>query len=139
MFRIPEDYANWLTGRGRKVDNIAFIAEVPNAEDIKARCTTLPVVKAPGNRTVNFTYHSPNAGWMYLAVPFSWLLVDLPVTIVENSVLAAYVVSLACIAANEIHHYECPHCGRKYDDRQHCNHQTCSQNQQPCDQPCNQH
>ncbi len=108
MFRIPEDYANWLTGRGRRVENAAFMVEMPNAEAIKARCSTLPVVKAPGNRTINYTYRSPNAGWMYVAVPFNWLLVDLPVTAVENAVIAASVVGVAAILSEND---ECPLCG----------------------------
>lgn len=122
MFRIPEDYANWLTGRGRRVENAAFMVEMPNAEAIKARCSTLPVVKAPGNRTINYTYRSPNAGWMYVAVPFNWLLVDLPVTAVENAAIAACLVGVAAILSEND---ECPLCGHDYDShhhRHHCHH-----------------
>ena len=122
MFRIPADYAHWLTGRGKKVDNVAFLQEVPNAAAIKSRCTTLPVVKSPGNRSVNYTYTSPNAGLMYVAVPFNWLLVDLPVTAVENAAIAACVVGVVYLLA-EADDDECPHCGHDYDSsyhRRHC-------------------
>ena len=122
LFRIPADYANWLTGRGRRVETAAFMVEEPNAEAIKARCSTLPVVKAPGNRTINYTYRSPNAGWMYVAVPFNWLLVDLPVTTMENAAIAACVVGVVAILAEDD---ECPCCGHDYDShhhRHHCHH-----------------
>lgn len=32
MFRLPADYANRLIGKGKKVDNVAFLEEVPNAD-----------------------------------------------------------------------------------------------------------
>lgn len=122
MFRIPADYANWLTGKGKKVDNVAFLEEEPNADAVKSRCSTLPVVKSPGNRTVNYTYTSPNAGLMYVAVPFNWLLVDLPVTAVENAAIAACVVGVVYLLA-EADDDECPCCGHDYDSsyhRRHC-------------------
>lgn len=124
MFRIPADYANWLIGKGKKVDNVAFLEEVPNADAIKSRCSVMPVVKSPGNRTVNYTYTSPNAGLMYVAVPFNWLLVDLPVTAVENAAIAACVVGVVYLLA-EADDDECPHCGHDYDSsyhRRHCCH-----------------
>lgn len=118
LYRIPADYALWLTGKGKKVDNVSFLEEVPDAAVIKSRCSTLPVVKSPGNRTVNYTYTSPNAGLMYVAVPFNWLLVDLPVTAVENAAIAACVVGVVYLLA-EADDDECPYCGHDHDCR-HC-------------------
>ena len=110
MFRIPQDYADWLTGKGRKVTTVTFLEEMPDAATIKARCTTIPIVKKAGERVVNYTYRSPNAAWMNVAVPFNWLFVDLPVTIAENAAIAACAVGIVFLMLEDDDD-ECPHCG----------------------------
>ena len=92
LYRIPADYALYLTGQGKKVKEIAFLEEVKNAETVKAQCRTLPVRKDAGDKMVSYTYTSPNAGLMRAAAPFNWLLVDMPVTVAENAVAAAAVL-----------------------------------------------
>ncbi|MBR5875338.1 MAG: hypothetical protein IKZ10_00730 [Akkermansia sp.] len=93
MFLISESFAEYLTGQGGKEKVSSILQEVPNGDDIKKRSQRIPVVKKAAERTVYYTYRSPNAGWLYAAVPFNWLLVDLPVTVVENGAIAAGVAA----------------------------------------------
>lgn len=81
LFRIPAEYAQYLTGQGKGTKEPLFLEEVPDAERVKTQCSTLPVVKAAGDKMVSYTYESPNAGLIRVAAPFNWLLVDLPVTV----------------------------------------------------------
>lgn len=119
LFRIPKDYALWLTGKGKKVKHVEYLEEVPRAAAIKARCHTMPIVKKAGDRTVTYTYRSPNAGLMYVAVPFNWLLVDLPVTVVENAAVAACIVGVVYISTMGDDEDECDYCGGDHATSQH--------------------
>ena len=56
---------------------------------------------------------------MYVAVPFNWLLVDLPVTAVENAAIAACVVGVVYLLA-EADDDECPYCHHEHDCHHHC-------------------
>ena len=118
LFRIPKNYALWLTGKGKKVNHVDFLEEVPGAAGIKARCTTMPIIRKGGDRSVTYTYRSPNAGLMYVAVPFNWLLVDLPVTVVENAAVAACIVGVAYVASMNDDE-ECDFCGGYHATSEH--------------------
>ena len=94
MFLISESFAKYLTGQGGKEKVSSILVEVPNGEDLKKYSQRIPVVKKATERTVSYTYRSPNAGWLYAAAPFNWLLVDLPVTVAENAAIAAGVAAV---------------------------------------------
>lgn len=101
LFRIPADFAQYLTGQGEGTKEPLFLEEVPNAALIKKQCISIPVVKQAGDKMVSYTYESPNAGLIRVAAPFNWLLVDLPVTIVENGVVIAAVAGILYLAMQD--------------------------------------
>lgn len=84
MFRIPQDFALYLAGRGREVKSVSFLEEVPQADEIKLLSRPIPVVRKAEAHVVNYTYTSPDAGWLRTVAPLNWIFVDLPVTVVEN-------------------------------------------------------
>lgn len=101
LFRIPADFAQYLTGQGKGTKEPLFLEEVPNAESVKKQCSSIPVVKPAGDKMVSYTYESPNAGLIRVAAPFNWLLVDLPVTVLENGVAIAAVAGLLYLAMHD--------------------------------------
>ena len=101
LFRIPADFAQYLTGQGKGPQEPLFLEEVPNADLLKKQCRTVPVVKPAGDKMVTYTYESPNAGLIRVAAPFNWLLVDLPVTVLENGVAIAAVAGLLYLATHD--------------------------------------
>lgn len=117
LFRIPSEYAQYLTGQGKGTKEPLFLEEVPDAERVKTQCSTLPVVKASGDKMVSYTYESPNAGLIRVAAPFNWLLVDLPVTVLENGAIIAVFAGCLYLAMEDDdcdddcdHHHGHHHC-----------------------------
>ena len=94
VYRIPQDLALYLTGQGGKVPEVFSMEEVPQAEEIKQLSRRMPVVKRAAERQVCYTFRSPNATWLRVAAPFNWLLVDVPVTVVENAAIVAGVAGV---------------------------------------------
>lgn len=115
LFRIPAEYAQYLTGQGKGAKEPLFLEEVPDAEGVKAQCSTMPIVKPAGDKMVSYTYESPNAGLIRLVAPFNWLLVDLPVTVLENGVIIAAFAGCLYLAMEDDdcdddcddHHHHC--------------------------------
>lgn len=101
MYRIPESFAMYLTGQTNELKEYVYLKEVEDAEDIKRLSSWLPVVNKADEHMVSYSYTSPNSGWLYTAAPFNWLLVDLPVTLVENAVIAAAVAGVIWVAYEE--------------------------------------
>lgn len=94
MYLIPKDFALYLTGQGPAVASVSGMKEVPDAEEIKMLSRQIPVVKPAGENVVNYTYESPAAMWLRMVAPLNWLLVDVPVTVVENGVVVASCASV---------------------------------------------
>ena len=97
LFRIPADFAMYLTGRASSPTVPSYMTPVEEEDDIKRRSVTYPIVRNGGTSTHDFNYSSPNAVWWYTAGVFEWLCVDLPVTITENA-LTATGLALAGVA-----------------------------------------
>lgn len=116
LFRIPADYAQYLTGQGKGSKEPLFLEEVPDAALVKTQCRALPVVKPAGEKMVTYTYESPNAGLIRLAAPFNWLLVDLPVTVLENGVIIAAFAGVLYLAMED------DDCDDDWDDHHHHRH-----------------
>lgn len=89
VYLIPKDFAMYLTGQGPAVNEVSGVKEVPNADEIKLLSRPIPVVKQAGECVVNYTYKSPNGVWLRMVAPLNWLLVDVPVTVLENGVVIA--------------------------------------------------
>ncbi|MBR3925895.1 MAG: hypothetical protein IKJ58_03940 [Akkermansia sp.] len=120
LFLIPADYAAWLTGSGPKVRAVSYLEEVEDADLIKMTSMSLPVVKPSIERSVVYAYRSPNADWMYAATPFSFLLVDLPVTVAENAVVIGGVFVLAYFESTTpryVDHSRDNDCDHKQEER----------------------
>ena len=115
MYRISEGYARYLTGQGKKPDELFSMQEVANADEVKLLSRRIPVVKKADDHMVAYSYESPNSGWLYAAVPFNWLLVDLPVTVAENAVIVAGVAGVIWLIAeadddcDDCHHHHHHH------------------------------
>lgn len=90
MFEIPAAYAQYITGISNVPVNLAYVHPVSNGDEIK-RYQAYPVTVIPTSATVDWEYTSPNAPWLYTACVFDWLIVDLPVTLIENSLMIAGV------------------------------------------------
>ena len=92
---IPEDYGLYLTGlRDGPKPRDGYLQPVENGDEIKEKGTPLPVVRTAPLLEHTFNYNSPNKVWRYAAAPFAWLLVDLPVTCVENATIAGLFILL---------------------------------------------
>lgn len=85
MFRIPQDFAMYLTGSAGSPSTPSYMRLVEDADAIKAKSSTLPIVRPGESSEKRYTYNSPNAAWWYTAGVFEWLIVDLPMTCIENS------------------------------------------------------
>ena len=99
VFRISKDYALYLTGQGKKPAGLISLQEVANADEVKMLSRQIPVVKKADEHMVAYSYTSPDAGWLHAAVPFNWLLVDLPVTVAENAAIVAGVAGVIWLIA----------------------------------------
>lgn len=118
VFRISKDFALYLVGEIKKQPDVIELREIPNAEEIKLLSRRIPVVRKADERMVAYTYHSPNEGWLRVAAPVNWLLVDLPVTVVENATIAAAVAGVVWLLL-EID----DDCDDRWDDcHHHCHH-----------------
>ena len=130
MFRIPQDFAMYLTGSASTPSTPSYMRLVEDADEIKAKAvSTLPIVRAGDSSEKRYSYDSPNAAWWYTLGVFEWLIVDLPLTCVENSLFfcafltaktgqaAGGVVKIAARAQTEMNvrkrftrDYPCPGC-----------------------------
>lgn len=120
MFRISKEMALYLTGASNQKGEAVQLVEVPNAAEIRQLSRRIPVVRKADDRMVAYTYHSPNEGWLQVAAPFNWLLVDLPVTVAENAVIVAAVAGVVWLVAEGLdddcddchhhHHHHHHHC-----------------------------
>lgn len=90
MFEIPADYAQYLMGKTKKPVSLSYVYPVKNGDAIK-RYQSYPVKVKPAADTADWKYNSPNAPWLYTACVFDWLIVDLPITLLENSLLVTGV------------------------------------------------
>lgn len=90
MFEIPADYAQYLMGKTKKPVSLSYVYPVKNGDAIK-RYQSYPVKVKPVADTADWEYNSPNAPWLYTACVFDWLIVDLPITLIENSLLVTGV------------------------------------------------
>lgn len=97
LFRIPEEFAMYLTGQASAPTTPAYMTPVGGAENIKSGATKMPITRTAGSYVQNFSYTTPNAAWWYTAGVFDWLCVDLPITITENA-LAISVGVIAILA-----------------------------------------
>lgn len=101
MCEIPQDYALYLTGQ-KGTRRSGYLLPVENSAEIKAKGTPLPIVRAGDQQEHAFDYRSPNSHWLYTAAVFDWLLVDVPVTCVENaSILGAIYLILRLDAEDD--------------------------------------
>ena len=96
MFRIPADFAMFLTGRADAPSTPSYMVPVNNADEVK-RGTCMTITKQGASFTSEFKYSSPNAVWWYTAGVFEWLCVDLPVTITENAIAISGLAALAVL------------------------------------------
>lgn len=97
LFQIPADFAKYLTGRASGPKTPSYLVQVKDASAIKGSATNmLPIVRSASPHRLDYQYSSPAAAWWYTAGVFDWLIVDLPVTCIENSlVLAIFYIMLA--------------------------------------------
>lgn len=98
MFRIPADFAMYLTGQAKAPATPSYMIPVNNEAEVKSGAR-MTITNRGANSSHEFTYSSPNAAWWYTAGVFEWLCVDLPVTITENA-LALTVGALALLSNN---------------------------------------
>lgn len=118
VYRIPEELALYLTGQGGKVPEVFSMEEVPQAEEIKQLSRRMPVVKRAEEHQISYTYQSPDATWLRVAAPFNWLLVDMPVTVVENAAIVAGVAGVIWLLA-EVDDDDCDDCHHHGHRRHH--------------------
>lgn len=100
MFRIPSEYAMYLTGQADAPVEPAFFERVDDAESIKSGATTLSVNRAPEKYEYFYRHTSSAAGWWYTAGVLDWLCVDLPVTCLENSLLLSGGILVALFGSD---------------------------------------
>ena len=118
MYRIPKSFALYLTGQGQKSAEVISLQEVENADEVKMLSRQIPVVKKADNHMVAYSYTSPNSGWLHAAVPFNWLLVDLPVTVVENAAIVAGIAGVVWLIA-EVDDDDCDDCYHYHHHHHH--------------------
>lgn len=99
MFKIPADYAQYIMGNTKKPVSLSYVYPVKNGDAIK-RYQSYPVKVKPAADTADWEYNSPNAPWLYTACVFDWLIVDLPITLLENSLLVTGV-TLAILGSGD--------------------------------------
>lgn len=93
MFQIPKDFAMYLTGKAKGPDVPKEMTRIENADWIKSSCTTMPIVKNAGKYAEVWQQKSSAAPWLYMAGGLDWLCVDLPITLVENTLVVAGVAT----------------------------------------------
>lgn len=99
MFEIPADYALYITGKSSSPVTLTYVRPVENGPEIK-RFNSLPVTRKPAEGTTDWEYKSPYAPLLYTACAFDWLIVDLPITLVENALMITGVtIALIAVAA----------------------------------------
>lgn len=103
MFRIPADFAKYLMGKSKYPSKPSYMIPVYNVAQIKSGAAK-PIVRNGADSQHEFAYISPNAIWWYTAGAFDWLCVDLPMTLIENSLAITGVILMlpvASVAKNE--------------------------------------
>ena len=91
LVQIPADFAMYLTGKAEGPTTPASMTPVKNESQVRRTATTrLPIVKKGDSSLQKFRYSSPNAPWLYTAAAFDWLCIDLPFTLIGNSLFIAF-------------------------------------------------
>lgn len=98
LFKIPADFAMYLTGTASAPSVPGYMTPVKNAADVKQNAARLSIVRAGGASSHDFQYDSPNAVWWYTAGVFEWLCVDLPITITENALVTSGFIAMLALA-----------------------------------------
>lgn len=98
LFKIPADFAMYLTGRAQSPSVPNFMTPVADGSDIKKKADVYTIVRQGGASSQKFNYTSPNAAWWYTAGVLDWLCIDLPVTITENALYMAFAVVAIAVA-----------------------------------------
>lgn len=91
MFRIPEDFAMYLTGRAKSPTTPAYMTPVDNADAVKTG-ERKAATKRGEDSSHEFDYSSPSAPLWYTLGGLDWLCVDLPVSIAENAIAIPLVI-----------------------------------------------
>lgn len=91
MFRIPEDFAMYLTDRAKAPTTPAYMTPVDNADAVKTgeRKTAM---KQGEDSSHEFDYSSPLAPLWYTVGGLDWLCVDLPVSIAESALASSLLI-----------------------------------------------
>lgn len=96
FYKIPQDSARYITGQSaHKPGKYLLLTPVTDDTVIPPNCRQLPIVRdIPdwNDSTRCFTYTSPNAGLYNTLGYTTTVLVDAPVTIVQNTALAGLLV-----------------------------------------------
>lgn len=88
MIQVPADFGRYLTGESTApfaLDGQIKMAENPDAV---RNMTRKAIVQLPALQTARYDYTSSNAGWLYTAAAFDWLVVDLPITLTQNALMS---------------------------------------------------
>lgn len=97
MFRIPADFAMYLTGQAKAPSTPSYMLPVNNENEVKSGAR-MTITSRGADSSHEFTYSSPNAAWWYTAGVFEWLCVDLPVSITENALALTGIVTIGALA-----------------------------------------
>lgn len=98
LFRIPADFAMYLTGLASSPSTPSYMIPAKDPDTVKEKGTCYNIVRYGGSSSHSFHYSSPNAAWWYTAGVFDWLCVDLPVTITENALVVAGAAAVGAAA-----------------------------------------
>lgn len=106
MVQIPADFGRYLTGESTAPFHLDSKIKMVDNPDIVKTYTRKPIVNLPKyEQLLQYDYSSPNSGWLYTAAVFDWLLVDMPVTVTENALMAVatwlIVFGEVCCRASE--------------------------------------
>lgn len=99
MFRIPQDFALYLAGKAKGPKTPSEMVLQQDGEEIKKSAdSTMKIVRTADKYSLEHKYRSPNAPWLWTAAVFDWLCVDLPITLVENSLVISGMAAYTAFA-----------------------------------------
>lgn len=99
MFLIPQDFAMYLAGKAKGPKTPTEMVLQQDGEEIKQSAdSTMKIVRTADKYSLEHKYRSPNAPWLWTAAVFDWLCVDLPITLVENSLAISGVAAYTAFA-----------------------------------------
>lgn len=85
-YRIPYEYAQYLTGKTTQPIRASYLTPVDKKEVVQDSSALVAVV--PESQVFNYTYSSPSAPWLYTASALQFLFVDIPVSTTMNGLMA---------------------------------------------------